>query len=198
MKAIYTLLLLISFSGFAQIVETNVTNSLNTPCNATTCTTHQLGVCPGDTHADGTPYTYTGFNVWYVLEDIDFQHPYFILRNGRLEFRNGASLINNGVVVDIQTDCDSETGFTTEIVFIGGGGNFASFDEMNATLGIKIVESLDIFNLPIGESYQLLALTGQVINTGIVDQYTKDFLKSTGSGINILHIQGYKALKIVN
>ena len=137
MKAIYTLLLLISFSGFAQ-VETELTNFLNLPCNATVCQDIQLGVCPGDTHEDGTPYTYTDFQIYYVTEDVIIEFNSLILRNCRLEFRNGANLVDNGITIT-ESNCDGET--NTEIVFLGGGDRFETVAEMNATLSINHVDT---------------------------------------------------------
>jgi len=136
MKNLYLILMLVTFTMGAQI-ETNVTNLLNTVCESATCGTVQLGACLGDLDSDGDPLDdiYTGFNVYYVTEDIILDVDMVILRNARLEFRNGANFVDNGILVDEQTDCDTDN--VTEIVFIDGGQRFSSVEEMNQTLSIK-------------------------------------------------------------
>ncbi|NRA92179.1 MAG: hypothetical protein HRU26_05745 [Psychroserpens sp.] len=137
MKQLFTFLL-IPFLGFAQ-VETQLTNYLNLPCNATVCQDIQLGACPGDLQSDGTPVPFTDYYVYYVTEPIDIQYNSLTLRNCRLEFRNGAFLIDNGIEINFQNDCDTEED-VTGFVFIGGGAQYPSWEVYYATLSIQELE----------------------------------------------------------
>lgn len=143
MKKIYTLLLaLFAFSAFAQ-VESELTTFLNLPCDFTVCSDIQLGNCPGDINSQGEEYEHTNFEVYYVTEDVIIEYNSLTLRNCRLEFRNGANLVDNGIVIDIQGDCNQPDQIT-EIVFLGGGNRYPSVEAMNATLGINDPESQEI------------------------------------------------------
>ena len=148
MKQFYTLFLCL-FTAFAfSQVPTELTSFLNLPCDFTVCEDIQLGVCPGDTYSDGTEVQFPEFQIYYVTENVVIEYNSLTLRNSRLEFRNGSNFVDNGIVVDIQNDCDDTT--TTEIVFIGGGNRFASVEAMNQTLGI---EPLDVFKKKANKTY---------------------------------------------
>lgn len=138
MKKFYTLfLILISLTGFSQ-VESNIAPNLNQECNVTVCQDIKFGACPGDTYSDGSPVNNTDFQIYYSDVDIIINFNSVTFRNCRFELRNGANLVDNGVQINIETDCDNEN--TTEIVFIGGGDRFSSVEEMNATLSIEDVD----------------------------------------------------------
>lgn len=141
-----------TFVSFAQ-VETELTNFLNLPCDFTVCSDIQLGHCPGDTNSQGEEYQFTEFQVYYSDEDVDLEYDSLTLRNCRLEFRNGASLIDNGIEVNIEGDCNAPDQIT-EIVFIGGGNRFANreeYDEYFNTLSLETVEQNNI--KPLKEIY---------------------------------------------
>lgn len=197
MKQFYTILImLISFSGTSQ-VETELTNYLNQLCNVTVCQDIQLGACPGDVNSDGTPYEFTSFSVKYITQTIEIHWNSITLRNTRLEFRNGANLVDNGIDIFIENDCDTSENIT-EIVFIGGGQRFSSVEEMNATLNI-IDHSISLNNVfdHIGETYSLYNCIGQVIYSGPITASTKTDLKNF-SGLYYLRLDGYRPIKILN
>ena len=170
MKKIYTvLILLISFYGYGQI-ETNITNLLGIECNVSECQDYTVGACIGDLDSEGNPREFTDFQVYYVTETIIIEYNSLTLRNCRIEFRNGANFVDNGIVVDEQTDCDVEN--TTEIVFLGGGNRFATEAEMNATLSLSEVEFYRKANI---SYYDMLGKTHRIISTLPRGIYIKEY-----------------------
>lgn len=124
-------------------VPTELTNFLNLPCDFTVCEDIQLGHCPDDVNSQGEPYQFTEYQTYYVTENVDIQYNSLTLRNCVLEFRNGASLIDNGINIILENDCDTDDNIT-QIVFIGGGNRFSSMAEYMQTLSIAQLEHQDI------------------------------------------------------
>ena len=173
-KALQLFILFLGLTLSAQ-VESDITAALQYSCTGfSECADYQIGSCPGDTYSDGSlvPDIYTTFNVWYVTEDIDLDYAQLIIRNGRLEFRNGASLIDNGILVDVQTDCDLEN--TTEIVFLGGGQRFANMDDFNEWQQTLSLDDLEQFKKKANRTYY--TISGKALKT----------LENSANGIYII------------
>lgn len=126
-------------------VETEITNYLNLECNVSVCQDIQLGACDGDVNSDGTPYQFTDYQVYYVTEDTFIEYNHTLLRNCRLEARNGANIINVNNSFTIDTSCDvPELGHITDLVFLGAveGRLYNSLEEYEQTLSISQYELL--------------------------------------------------------
>lgn len=192
MKKVITMLCLLV--GLAAFSQSNITSVLNETCNFSGgCPEFSLGCCVDqyleDTNDDGTigidDCYYPGAYEYYVTEDIHFQRDKLILRGGvNIEFRNGASLITNGA--EIIYTCGST------ITFEGGGGIFASADEMNQTLSIDFFELTK--KVPEGLPFDIIDMSGRIIQRGITDKKTKN-LRSIDQSL-LLRVKGYKAIKI--
>jgi hypothetical protein len=149
----------------------NIAPNLNQECDATVCDDIKFGACEGDTYSDGSPVNNTDFEVYYSDVDVIINFNSVTFRNARFELRNGANLVDNGVQINEETDCDNEN--TTEIVFIGGGDRFSSVEEMNATLSIKnITEQIKNQELPDNVNFNLYDVSGRSIIKGNTNSYT--------------------------
>lgn len=94
--------------------------------------------------------------------------------------------INQGGIVDIKEDLNGE------IYFLSLYGQI--YRLKNETLGINYLE---LSTSHIGEKYKVFDVTGKLIKQGVIDNYTSLDLKKI-KGFNILVVENYKPLKIIN
>lgn len=172
--------------GLAVYPQSNITSILNEECNFSEGCEFTLGCCDTDglNHPDYPECIYPEFHEYYVTEDVDFKKDSFVLRNAHIEFRNGASLITNGV--ELQYTCNAN------ITFVGGGGIFESIDQMNQTLSIDFFELTK--KVPEGVKYEITDLLGRIVNTGITGVNTKA-IRSEDQQLFLI-VEGYKPAKI--
>lgn len=182
-KTITILCLLVSLAAFSQ---SNVTSVLNEECNLSGGCHFQLGCCDTDglNSEDHPECYYPEFQEYYVTEDVNYKLDSFTLRNAHLVFRNGASFITNGATISYT--CDAS------ITFEGGGGIFASADEMNQTLSIDFFELTK--KVPEGLPYEIIDMSGRIIKRGITNSNTKAIRSETQ--LLLLRVKGYAATKI--
>ena len=188
-----TITILCMLVGLATFSQSNITNILNEECTFSGgCPEFRLGCCiddyledtNGDEVIDENDCFFPVFQEYYVTTDVSFNRGKFVLRNAHIEFRNGTSFITNGA--EIEYTCGAS------ITFTGGGGIFQSIEQMNTTLGLPFFEIVnrDNYGLP----YELISITGQVVDKGYIDAGTKN-LRSTDQ-LYFLRVKGYETKKI--
>ena len=188
----------------AQGVPTDLTAYLNLPCNVTTCATISLGCCFGDgwDHPDDTECMFPDYQIYYVTENTFIEYELTVLRNARLEARNGANIININNDFVFSTGCDIPgDDQITELRFLGvvPGQLFPSLEAYQETLSTTPVQltSKTVFNL-IGETYVLYDTSGRTLYSGSITSNTKTDLKQY-SGLIFLRVNGYaETLKFIN
>ena len=180
-------MMLITVASFSQ-VPSNITDFLNQECGFTSCASITLGCCGDDTdHPDQDP-TLCVHQEYYVTEDVIFNSEALTLAQCTLTFKNGANFVNNGFPITLLCGAN--------IVFEGGGQEFGSVEEMNATLGIKT--EVDLQHLPLDVKYNIIDMTGRIIDNGVTNDNTLTEIKQY-KGFNVFQLEGnYKAIKIVN
>ena len=185
-------------------VPTDLTAYLNLPCNATECATIILGCCFGDgwDHPDDTECMFPDYQIYYVTENTFIEYNLTVLRNARLEARNGSNIININNDFVFSTACDDiANDQVTELRFLGAvpGQLFPSLEAYQETLSIvpQQLTSKTVFNL-IGETYVLYDVSGRTLYSGPITSNTKSDLKQY-SGVLFLRVLGYaETLKFIN